>query len=135
MTLSVSGVSVLLIKIELLIIHCVQDFSQGQAGSSSTPELHTRATQESFINQLNRNLECKKGLIFTLRCLKWDEGDLTPHFLLELQPPGGGDCRPSELVVVESLTGDLAGQVVHVLLHLESVGHKRDQLTLADPSP
>lgn len=43
------------------------------------------------------------------------------------------DRSPSELVVVESLTGDLAGQVLHVFLHLKSVRHKRDQLTLEDP--
>lgn len=72
MTLSVSGVSVLLIKIELLIIHCVQDFLQGQAGSSSTPELHTRATQESFINQLNINLKCKKRADFYFTLFKVD---------------------------------------------------------------
>lgn len=32
---------------------------------------------------------------------------------------GWDDRRLSELVVVESLTGDLAGQVLHVFLHLE----------------
>lgn len=95
---------------------------------------HTHATQESFINQQNRNLKCEKGLIFTLRYLKWNEGDLTPHCPAGVATSRCDHCSLSELVVVESLTGDLAGQVVHVFLHLESVRHKCERLTLADPS-